>query len=240
MLVGVLDRPFRVERLGRVPYLEAWDYQRQVHSEVADGLRPPTLLLLEHPRTLTLGRAAKPENLLHSREQYAALGLEVYDIERGGDVTYHGPGQLVGYPIFPVGRRVREFLRQLEAVVMNVAQSFGVQTFPSPGYAGVWVGRPAPVQGWPDEEEKLCAFGIAVKRDVALHGFALNVNSNLDDFNLIVPCGIRGKGVTSLQKILGKEVNMDLVAERVIRAFEKEFPVLQVSPSPTTQNAELV
>ena len=231
MLKAVTERAFRVERLGRMPYLEAWDYQKQVHAEVADGLRPPTLLLVEHPRTLTLGRAAKPENLLLTEEQYRAQGIELYNIERGGDVTYHGPGQLVGYPIFPVGRKVREFLRQLEAVIMNVANSYGLETFPSPGYAGVWIKRPAPIPTWPDVEEKLCAFGIAVKRDVALHGFAINVNTNLEDFNLIVPCGIKDKGVTSLEKILGREVSMDDVTERVIRAFEQEFLAFDVQRS---------
>ena len=229
MLELVSKRAFQVEQLGRMPYQQAWDYQKQVHAEVADGLRLPTLLLVEHPRTLTLGRAAKPENLLFSEEQYRAMGLELHHIERGGDVTYHGPGQLVGYPIFPVGRRVREFLRQLEAVIMKVAHSYGLETFPTPGYAGVWVKQPAPIPTWPDLEEKLCAFGIAVKRDVALHGFAINVNTYLEDFNLIVPCGIKGKGVTSLQKILGREVNMNEVTERVISAFEQEFVAFDVS-----------
>lgn len=214
---------FRVERLGQVPYDQAWDYQKQVHAEVAAGQRPPTLLLLEHPRTLTMGRAAKPENLLLTLEQYQAQGIQIFNIERGGDVTYHGPGQLVGYPIFPVGRRVRDFLRQLEAAIMRVTASFGIESYPSPGYAGVWVKRPAPVAGWPEVEEKICAFGIAVKRDVSFHGFALNVDTNLEDFDLIVPCGIKDKGVTSLQKILGRAVSMDEVSERVIEAFEFRF-----------------
>lgn len=216
---------FRVERLGRVEYLEAWEYQKQVHQEVADGLRSPTLLLLEHPRTLTMGRAAKPENLLLSPEQYAAQGIQIHSIERGGDVTYHGPGQLVGYPIFPVGRRVRDFLRQLEAAIMKTVGSYGIESYPSPGYAGVWVRRPAPVASWPDSEEKICAFGIAVKRDVAFHGFALNVNTQLEDFDLIVPCGIKDKGVTSLQKLLGHEMSMEEVEQKVVSAFEQTFLV---------------
>ncbi|MCS7058785.1 MAG: lipoyl(octanoyl) transferase LipB [Meiothermus sp.] len=215
---------FAVEKLGRVPYQQAWDYQKQVHAEVVAGSRPPTLLLLEHPRTITLGRAAKPEHLLLSEAQYRAMGIELFQVERGGDVTYHGPGQLVGYPIFPVGRQVRGFLRRLEQAILLVAASYGIPAYPSPGYAGVWVRRKAPVEGWPDLEEKLCAFGVAVRQDVALHGFALNVNTHLDDFNLIVPCGIKDKGVTSLQRILGHPLSMEEVMERVVVAFAQVFP----------------
>ncbi|MER3481299.1 MAG: lipoyl(octanoyl) transferase [Meiothermus sp.] len=213
--------PFRVERLGRVPYAQAWEYQKQVHAEVVAGERPPTLLLLEHPRTITLGRGATGENLLLSEEQYRAQGIELFWIERGGDVTYHGPGQLVGYPIFPVGRRVRDFLRQIESAVMRVAESYGVASYPSPGYAGVWVKTRDPFGL--DYEEKLCAIGVAVKQDVSFHGFALNVNTDLEDFSVIVPCGLVGKGVTSLQKLLGRAVPLEEVKARVVAAFKREF-----------------
>lgn len=232
-----MSAAFEVEQLGLVPYAQAWEYQKKVHAEVVAGLRRPTLLLLEHPRTITLGRAAKPENLLLSEAQYRAQGIELFSIERGGDVTYHGPGQLVGYPIFPVGRQVRGFLRQLEAVIMAVAKTYGIETYATPGYAGVWVRRAAPVAGWPDLEEKLCAFGVAVKQEVALHGFALNVNTNLDDFNLIVPCGLKDKGVTSLQKILGHAISMDGVMERVVQAFEQQFPTFDQAPLPSKELA---
>jgi len=223
MLGDVETRAFQVERLGQVPYAQAWEYQKQIHAEVVAGTREPTLLLLEHPRTITLGRGATGENLLLSEEQYKIQGLELFWIERGGDVTYHGPGQLVGYPIFPVGRRVRDFLRQLESAIIGVVGSYGISSYPSPGYAGVWVKRPAPIPSWPDVEEKVCAFGVAVKQDVSFHGFALNVNTNLDDFNLIVPCGIRDKGVTSLQKLLGCEISMDEVIDRVAESFHGVF-----------------
>ena len=226
-----MSAAFEVEKLGTVPYAQAWEYQKQVHAEVVAGRRKPTLLLLEHPRTITLGRAARAENLLLSEAQYRAMGIELFSIERGGDVTYHGPGQLVGYPIFPVGRQARGFLRQLEQVVMQVARSYGIETYATPGYAGVWVRQAAPVEGWPDREEKLCAFGVAVKQEVALHGFALNVNTQLEDFNLIVPCGIKDKGVTSLQKILGYPVSMDEVMERVVQAFEQQFPSFDFKPA---------
>ncbi|RDI96130.1 lipoyl(octanoyl) transferase LipB [Meiothermus sp. QL-1] len=209
---------FAVEKLGRMPYQEAWEYQKRVHAEVAAGRREPTLLLLEHPPTITLGRAAKPEHLLLPEERYRAMGIELFAVERGGDVTYHGPGQLVGYPIFPVGRQVRGFLRRLEQAILQVAASYGIEAYPSPGYAGVWV-RTAP-----EQEEKLCAFGVAIKKDVAFHGFALNVNTRLEDFSLIVPCGLRDKGVTSLQKILGHPLSLEEVAERVVEAMAQVFP----------------
>ena len=127
-------------------------------------------------------------------------------------MTYHGPGQLVGYPIFRVGRRVREFLRRLEEAIIRVAASYQIQAYPTPGYAGVWVG-----------EEKLCALGVAVKEGVSFHGFALNVNTDLNDFSVIIPCGLKGKGVTSLEKILGYKVPMPEVKARVVAAFEEVF-----------------
>ncbi len=195
-----------------MPYLEAWEYQKRVHKEVAQGLRPETLLLVEHPRVITLGRKATGENLLFPEAWYKEMGFELFWVERGGDVTYHGPGQLVGYPIFRVGRRVREFLRRLEEVIIRVAASYQIQAYPTPGYAGVWVG-----------EEKLCALGVAVKEGVSFHGFALNVSTDLNDFSVIIPCGLKGKGVTSLEKILGYKVPMPEVKARVVAAFEEVF-----------------
>lgn len=206
-----------VEDWGLVPYGEAWARQKELHARVVRGERPPTLVLTEHPRTITLGRAARDENLLFAETWYREHGFEVFRVERGGDVTYHGPGQLVAYPIVPVARRVRDFLRLLEAVVMDVAASYGVESYATPGYAGVWVG-----------EEKLAAFGVAVRQGVALHGLALNVNTNLADFGVIVPCGIRDKGVTSLQRLLGRELAMDEVKERLAAAFRERFA--DVSP----------
>ena len=203
---------FDVRDLGTLPYREAWELQKRLHREIARGQRPPTLLLVEHPRVITLGRKATGENLKFPESWYRANGLEVHWVERGGDVTYHGPGQLVAYPLFPVERRVRDFLRKLEAAVIKVAESYGIEAYATPGYAGVWVG-----------EEKLAAFGVAVKEGVALHGLALNVNTNLKDFDLIVPCGIRDKGVTSLEKLLGRPLPMDEVKARLVRAMEEVF-----------------
>lgn len=206
-----------MENLGLMPYLEAWEYQKRVHQEVAQGLRPETLLLVEHPRVITLGRKATGENLLFPEAWYKEMGFELFWVERGGDVTYHGPGQLVGYPIFRVGRKVRDFLRRLEEALIKVAASYGIEAYPSPGYAGVWVR-----QG-PGEEEKLAAIGVAVKEGVSFHGFALNVNTDLNDFSVIIPCGLKGKGVTSLERLLGHKVPMEEVKARVVAAFEEVF-----------------
>ncbi len=203
---------FAIEDWGLTPYKEAWERQKDLHARVVAGEAPPTLVLTEHPRTLTLGRAATGDNLLFAESWYRQRGFEIFWIERGGDVTYHGPGQLVAYPIFPVSRRVRDFLRTLEAVVIDVAGSYGIESYATPGYAGVWVG-----------DEKLAAFGVAVKRGVAMHGLALNVNTDLADFDVIVPCGIRDKGVTSLQRLLGRELDMKEVKERLAAAFQKRF-----------------
>lgn len=214
-----METGFAVEDLGHRPYAAAWEYQRQLHAEVIAGLRPNTLLLVEHPRTLTLGRKTDPQNLLFSHDWYRANGLEVFQIERGGDVTYHGPGQLIAYPIFRINRRVRDFLRLLEQVVIGVAGQYGLEAYPSPGYAGVWVGQ-----------EKICAFGIAVKQGVALHGLALNVNTDLRDFELIVPCGIADKGVTSLEKLLGQRQDMNRVKEQLVDQFRRQYALSQPNP----------
>ncbi len=210
-----------------MPYREAWNLQKRIHAEVVAGARPPTLLLVEHPPVITLGRKATGENLLFPESWYRSRGFEVFWVERGGDVTYHGPGQLVAYPIFPVERRVRDFLRRLEAAVIRVAESYGLAAYATPGYAGVWVG-----------EEKLAAFGVAVKEGVAFHGLALNVNTRLEDFGLIVPCGIRDKGVTSLERLLGHPVPMEEVKARLVEAMKEVFgevrPPGRQAEEPTT------
>jgi len=136
----------------------------------------------------------------------ADAGVDLVDVERGGDVTYHGPGQLVGYPIIHVGRRVREYLRRLETAVQTLAADYGVEAVGSPGYAGVWVGN-----------DKICAIGVAVKRGVSLHGFALNVHVDLEPFSWIVPCGLHGKGVTSLERASSLTVTMNDVKATLVK-----------------------
>lgn len=204
-----------VQDIALTGYGEAWERQKAVHRLVVEGSLPPTLILVEHPRVITLGRNAGTASLLHTEEWYRGHGYDFHRVERGGDVTYHGPGQLVGYPIFPVGRGVREFVGRLESAIVETVSTFGLECRSTPEYPGIWVG-----------EDKICAFGIAVEQGVALHGFALNVNTDLDDFGTIVPCGLAGKKVTSLARLLGMEVDMSrvktLTVENVLRTFQAQ------------------
>ncbi len=203
---------YRVRDLGRLPYRDAWDIQLATHAAVAEGREAPTLLLVEHPPVLTFGRKGGRAHLLVAEDEAQARGFELFDVERGGDVTYHGPGQLVGYPIFPIGRRVRDYLRALEDVMVRTFAGFGLATSGSPGYAGVWLG-----------DEKLVAIGVAIKRNVSFHGFAMNVHTDLERFDAIVPCGLHGKGVTSLSRVLGRHVAFDEVVPPLLEAFAAAF-----------------
>ena len=200
-----MELPFAVRDLGRLGYRDAWRVQHEVHDAVARGDAAPTVLLVEHPPVITFGRKGGRDHLRVSPESLAARGFELIDIERGGDVTYHGPGQLVGYPILPIGRRVRDYLRRLEAAVVDLAAEYGVQAEGSPGYAGVWIG-----------DAKLCAIGVAIKRGVSFHGFALNVATDLSHFDTIVPCGLEGKTVTSLSALTGRAVTMAEAKQRLL------------------------
>lgn len=190
---------FTIRDLGVMPYRDAWALQRELHAQVLEGGKP-TLLLVEHPPVLTLGRKAREgTNIVVTREYLTAQGIEVLEIERGGDVTYHGPGQLVAYAIFPVGRRVVDFLRLLEDATITALYTLGLNDArPNPGYAGVYV-DPRHVNGHL-YDQKIASFGVAVKRHVALHGLALNVTTNLQHFDLIVPCGLMDTQMTSVQR----------------------------------------
>jgi lipoyl(octanoyl) transferase len=205
----------KVENLGLVDYADGLRLQRQRVAARKAGVIPDTLLLLKHPHVYTLGRNAKKENLLISPEQLAARGAQVFEIDRGGDVTYHGPGQLVGYPILDLAQHRRDiawYMRCLEEVLIEVAGDYGIEAGRLAGAPGVWVGN-----------NKLAAMGVHISRWVTSHGFAFNVNTDLRYFDWIVPCGLRDKGVASLQKLLGRRVEMDEAAERVIRRFGRVF-----------------
>lgn len=206
-----------VQDIALTGYGEVWEHQKEVHRHVVEGSLHPTLILVEHPRVITLGRNAGTASLLHTEEWYREHGYEFHRVERGGDVTYHGPGQLVGYPIFPVGRSVREFVGRLESAIIETVSSFGLDCRATPEYPGIWVGG-----------EKICAFGIAVEQGVALHGFALNVNTDLDDFGTIVPCGLAGKRATSLARQLGEAMEMPEVKDRVVEALLRVFDAERV------------
>lgn len=203
---------YLVRDLGRLPYRDAWDEQLRTHAAVVDGREPPTLLLVEHTPVLTFGRKGGRAHLRIDEREARALGFDLFDVERGGDVTYHGPGQLVGYPILPIGRRVRDYLRALEAVMVRTFAHFGLETAGSPGYAGVWLG-----------DAKLVAIGVAVKRHVSFHGFAMNVHTDLSHFDTIVPCGLHDRGVTSLSRVLGRHVGLDEVRPVLLEAFRTTF-----------------
>ncbi len=204
-----------VERLGLVDYADGLRLQRERVAARKADLIPDTLLLLEHPHVYTLGRNAKKDNLLLSVEQLTMRGVQVFEIDRGGDVTYHGPGQLVGYPILDLTQHRRDiswYMRSLEEVLIRVARDYGIEAGRLAGAPGVWVGN-----------NKLAAMGVHISRWVTSHGFAFNINTDLRYFDWIVPCGLRDKGVTSLQKLLGRRIEMDEVAEKVVLHFGKVF-----------------
>lgn len=204
-----------VEQLGLVDYAETLDLQQAKVAQRQAGEILDTLLLLEHPHVYTLGRNARRENLLASVEWLAARGAQVFETDRGGDVTYHGPGQLVGYPILDLTQHRRDiswYMRSVEEVLIRTARDFGIETGRSPGAPGVWVGN-----------DKLAAMGVHLARWVTSHGFALNVNTDLRYFEWIVPCGLHDKGVTSLAKLLGRPVSMETVTASVVRHFGTVF-----------------
>jgi lipoyl(octanoyl) transferase len=204
-----------LEQHGLVDYAAALELQRKRVAQRKAGTVPDTLILLEHPHVYTLGRNAQKENMLVSEEFLASRGAQVFHTDRGGDVTYHGPGQLVGYPILDLTQHRRDiswYMRSLEDVFIRTAHDYGIEAGRIEGAAGVWVGN-----------NKLTAMGVHLSRWVTSHGFALNVNTDLSFFEWIVPCGLHGKGVTSLAKLLGRPVKMEEVAERVVEHFGAVF-----------------
>jgi lipoyl(octanoyl) transferase len=205
----------RVEQLELVEYAAGLRLQDELVAQRKADAIPDTLLLLEHPHVYTLGRNAQRENLLITEERLAALDAQLYETDRGGDITYHGPGQLVGYPIFDLTQHRRDiawFMRSLEEVFIAVARDFGIAAVRLKGCPGVWVGN-----------DKLVAMGVHISRWVTSHGFAFNVNTDLRYFDYIVPCGLRDKGVTSLAKRLGRPVEMGEVIDRIIAHFGEIF-----------------
>lgn len=210
-------RELQVRRLGTVPYADALELQTQlVEQRKADAI-PDQLLLLQHPPVITLGVKAKNDrsNVLATPSVLAARGVEIFETGRGGDVTYHGPGQLVGYPIIslkPDRCDVHQYVRDLEEVLIQMAATFGIEAGRVRGLTGVWVGS-----------EKLAAIGVRIARWVTSHGFAFNVTTDLSHFGLIVPCGITDKGVTSLERLLGREILMAEVEDAAVEAFTSVF-----------------
>ncbi len=209
--------PLRVQRAGLVPYDAALALQADLVAQRKTGAIPDTLLLLQHPPVITLGVKVRQSrtHVLATDEELARAGVALYEAGRGGDVTYHGPGQLVGYPILdlkPDRMDAHRYVRDLEQVLIGVCTDYGLDAGRKPGLTGVWVG-----------EEKVAAIGVRLSRWVTSHGFALNVTTNLDHFSLIVPCGISDRGVTSLARLLGTAPAMDDVEDRVVRQLCRIF-----------------
>jgi len=216
------DRRLNIVNIGNCEYDRAFDLQKDLHARaVADAAGPAYLVLVEHPPVITLGRSADTAHVLLSEEQLAKRGVTLRKVDRGGDVTYHGPGQLVAYPIMRLSgarRNVHGYFRSLEESVINLLGEYGITANRQTGLTGVWVG-----------DEKICAMGVAIRRWTTYHGLALNVNPDLGHFALITPCGIVGKGVTSMSRLLGRDVPMEEVADRYVRHFAAEFEFAEVT-----------
>jgi lipoyl(octanoyl) transferase len=218
--------------LGKAPYRETWDLQARIQKRLIDaklkragliragnlavsGEEHDVLLFVEHPHVYTLGKSGKDSHLLKSDDELAELDATYVKIDRGGDITYHGPGQIVGYPVLDLDRYftdIHKYLRFLEEVIIRVCADYGIEAGRIEKLTGVWVG-----------EAKICAFGIKCSRWVTMHGFALNVNTHLDYFGHIVPCGITDKAVTSLSTLLGRPVDLNEVKDKILHHFAEQF-----------------
>ncbi len=206
-----------VRHLGLVPYGEALALQQELRHARLDARQPDTVLLLEHPDVITFGRGARPGNALLSDEALRQAGYAVSRVSRGGDGPYHGPGQLVGYPILDLSQRggdVHLYLRQLEGVLIDALADFGIAARRREGYAGVWL----------DERRKIASIGVGLRRWTTTHGFALNVCCDLRRFDAIIACGLQGVQMTSMQESLGREVDFAAVRARVEAHLRKSFP----------------
>ncbi|HEY8679180.1 MAG TPA: lipoyl(octanoyl) transferase LipB [Candidatus Dormibacteraeota bacterium] len=203
-----------VRRLGLLPYEEAWALQNGLADARRAGQIPDTLLLVQHPHTYTIGRRGSRDHVYLSGAELVARGITCLEVDRGGDVTYHGPGQLVGYPILDLGAQpdVGRYLRNLEAVLIGLLADFGVGAGRLEGYTGVWIG-----------DRKIAAIGVKLGQGVTTHGFALNVTTDLRLFQHILPCGIPDKGVTSMEVELGRAPAMADVQEGVVARFAERF-----------------
>jgi lipoyl(octanoyl) transferase len=220
--VGTTARPLDVRELGIVRYQEAWELQRKLVNERTAGIIPDTLLMLQHPHTFTCGRKGGRGHILATQEELIARGVTVLDVDRGGDVTYHGPGQLVAYPILnlaqpPVNRDLHKYIRLLEETLIGTLAHFGIPARRVGGQSGAWYLESNP-------PAKLAAIGVKVDgRAISSHGIALNVTTDLSYFDLIVPCGIGDKGVTSIGALLGAVPPMSEVQDVFEREFRKVF-----------------
>ncbi|MBO2544187.1 lipoyl(octanoyl) transferase LipB [Salegentibacter sp. BDJ18] len=227
-----MNKQINLQNLGYKDYKETWDYQESLFKEILDlkiknrrqnlnEITPNYLLMVEHPHVYTLGKSGDIKNLLISETELEKRQAKYYKINRGGDITYHGPGQLVGYPILDLDNfftDIHKYLRFLEECIILTLKDYGLKAERSPGETGVWLDVGTPFT------RKICAMGVRASRWVTMHGFALNVNADLGYFDHIIPCGIEGKAVTSLNVELGKkEIPLAEVQEKVLKHFEELF-----------------
>lgn len=236
-----MNKSLQIQKLGTKDYLETWNYQEKLFQEIIDvkannrrndtqDATPNYLLFVEHPHVYTLGKRGKQQHLLIDEEELKTIGATYYAINRGGDITYHGPGQLVGYPILDLENfytDIYKYLRSLEEVIIRTLAEYGIKGDRAEGETGVWLDVNTPFA------RKICALGIRTSRWVSMHGFALNVNTNLGYFDKIVPCGISDKSVTSMkQELNGKEVPLSEVQKKVKKHFMEVFEVVLEENTP--------
>lgn len=221
-----------LRKLGLIDYKEAWDYQENLFDQIVTAKQqkrdgqveietPNFLLFCEHPHVYTIGKSGKETNLLINENMLKSRGASLYKINRGGDITYHGPGQLVAYPIIDLdnfGLSIKSYIDHLEEVIIRVLTRYGIDATRSEGATGVWLDAENPAKA-----RKICAIGVRTSHWVSMHGFAFNISTDLSYFEHIIPCGIQGKSVTSLEKELGGKVEMEEVRNFVLQEFESVF-----------------
>ena len=205
----------RVIDAGRLGYAEGLELQRALVEAKKAGDAADYLVFVEHPPVITFGRSGKKEHLRATREELAQRGVEVFEVERGGDVTFHGPGQVVGYPVIDIKRAglgVSEYLRTIEAILLEALAAFGIEAFTRKGLTGVWI-----------KSGKIAAIGVAVRRWITFHGFALNVNMDTKAFECIVPCGLVGESVTSMAEALGGTADVEAIKREIVGGFARRL-----------------
>ena len=227
-----MNKKVIIKNIGLIDYKEAWDYQESLFDEIVsikDRNRKAEvqeesynyLIFCEHPHVYTIGKSGKLENLLISEDFLKSKGAALYKINRGGDITYHGPGQIVGYPILDLdnfGVSIKNYIHGLEEVIIQTLEHYDIIATRSTGATGVWLDAESPVNA-----RKISAIGVRTSHWVSMHGFAFNINTNLDYFGYIVPCGIQGKSVTSLEKELGRKIDIDEVHQILKKEFTTVF-----------------
>ena len=241
-----MNKKIQVQDLGHKDYKDTWDYQEQLFKEIVDIklekrtvpelVTPNFFVFVEHPHVYTLGKSGDMSNLLLSEKQLESKGATFYKINRGGDITYHGPGQIVGYPILDLENfftDIHKYLRLLEETIILTLSEYNIKGTRSEGETGVWLDVGTPFA------RKICAMGVRASRWVTMHGFALNVNANLGYFDNIIPCGIKGKAVTSMHVELGQEVDQAEVKAKILKHFAVLFEAEMISLAIKNQHSEI-